>query len=241
MPKSETSNSNGGPSFKGPRYQPNWIAAVICFVLGPCLTVALVDYDPNQVTLNSTHATGTNIVGTLGANTAWCMLYIAGISTVLVPLFLFWILYVSVRNARRLTGGRFLAMLVSILALSGLAAVVEFHTNAWFPNGLGGLIGVVIYHRALSDTIGLFGSGLLLATIYLCSLVFIFTKDVSGELERYLAAFHAWRDSRAKLKAERAAARQKERSERAKARSGVAVAAADLPPPPTPLAKPRVV
>ena len=103
MPKSETSNSNGGASFQAPRYRPNWIAAVLCFVLGPSLTVALIDYTPNQVTMNSTHATATNIVGTLGANTAWCMLYTIGVSTVLVCIFLFWTLYVSIRNARRIT------------------------------------------------------------------------------------------------------------------------------------------
>ena len=90
MSKSETSNSNGGPSFKGPRYQSNWIAAVLCFVLGPSLTVALIDYAPNQVTRNSTHATATNIVGTLGANAVWCMLYTVGVSTVLILAFLFY-------------------------------------------------------------------------------------------------------------------------------------------------------
>ena len=195
MPKSETSNSNGGSSFQPPRHRPNWLAAVLCFVLGPSLTVALIDYAPNQVSRNSTHATATNIVGTLGANTVWCMLWAVGVSTVLIACFLFWILYVSIRNARRLTIMRFLAMLVCIIALSGLAAMINFKANEWFPNGLGGMIGTLVYQRALSDTIGVFGSGLLLVTLYLCGLVFIFMKDVGGELERHLAAFHAWRDA----------------------------------------------
>lgn len=200
MPKSETSNSNGGSSFQAPRYRPNWLAAVLCFVLGPSLTVALVDYAPNQVTLNSTHATATNIVGTLGANTVWCMLYTIGISTVLIAGFLFWILYVSIRNARRLTGMRLLAMLVCVVSLSGIASMINFTANPWFPNGLGGMIGTLVYQRALSDTIGVFGSGLLLITLYLCGLVFILMKDIGGEMERHLAAFHAWRDARAKRK-----------------------------------------
>ena len=200
MSKSETSNSNGGPSFKGPRYQSNWIAAVLCFVLGPSLTVALIDYAPNQVTRNSTHATATNIVGTLGANAVWCMLYTVGVSTVLILAFLFWTLYVSIRNARRITALRLLMMVVCLIALSGLAAMISFKNNEWFPNGLGGLVGNLIYHRCLSDTIGVFGSGLLLVTVYLCGLVFIFMKDIGGELDRHLASFHAWRDSHSKKK-----------------------------------------
>ena len=200
MPKSETSNPNGSPSFQAPRYQPNWIAAVVCFVLAPCLTVALIDYVPNQVTLNTTHALATNIVGKLGANTVWCMLWAIGISTYLVPVFLFWILYVSVRNPRRLGVWRLVAIVVTIAALSGLAAMANFGANELFPKGLGGLVGTLLYNGFLGDGIGLFGSGLLLGTIYLCGLVFIFMKDIGGELERHLASFHAWRDSRPKRK-----------------------------------------
>ena len=200
MPKSETSNSNGGASFQAPRYRPNWIAAVLCFVLGPSLTVALIDYTPNQVTMNSTHATATNIVGTLGANTAWCMLYTIGVSTVLVCIFLFWTLYVSIRNARRITIPRLVMMIVCLVSLSGISAMFGVKANAWFPHGLGGLIGTIIYNRGLSDAVGLFGSGLLLGTVYLCGLVFIFMKDIGGELERHLANFHAWRDAHSKKK-----------------------------------------
>ncbi len=218
MPKAETSNSNGAPSFQGPRYKPNWLAAVVCFVLGPSLTVALVDYSPNQVTLNSTHAMATNIVGTFGANTIFCTLWTVGVSAVLVPVFLFWMLYVAIRNARRITGPRLVTMLICIIALSGLAAIPDLRDSALFPNGPGGLAGVLVYKRALSDTIGLFGSGLLLGTIYVCGLVFIFTKDIGSELERYLAGFHAWRDARARRKEEMAALRQKARAEQAKSK-----------------------
>ncbi|HYP18305.1 MAG TPA: DNA translocase FtsK 4TM domain-containing protein, partial [Opitutus sp.] len=231
MPKSETSNSNGGPSFQAPRYRPNWLAAVVCFVLGPSLTVALVDYTPNQVTLNSTHATATNIVGVFGANSVWCALYTIGASTWLIPVFLFWMLYVAVRNPRRLSGSRLVAMLIAMVALSGLAAMFRsIAPSAYFPQGPGGLVGVLLYQRALEDAIGPFGSGLLLVTLYLCSLVFIFTKDVAGELERYLAAFHAWRDSRAKRKAELVELRAKARAEQAKQKAA--------PPPPPPAAAP---
>ncbi len=229
MPKSETSNPNSGPSFQAPRYRPNWLAAVICFVLGPSLTVALVDYTPNQVTLNSTHATATNIVGVVGANTVWCSLYTLGFATWLIPVFLGWMLYVSIRHPRRLTAPRLVAMLVALITLSGIAAMfTSFGPSEYFPRGAGGFIGTLLYHRGLENAVGPFGSGLLLFTLYACALVYIFTRDIGGELERYLAAFHAWRDSRAKQKAELAALRQKARADQARQK---AATVAPFPPP----------
>jgi S-DNA-T family DNA segregation ATPase FtsK/SpoIIIE len=238
MPKAETSNSNGGPSFLAPRYRPNWLAAASCFVLGPSLTVALLDYDPAQVTLNTTHATATNIVGTVGANTVWCSLYTVGVSTWLVPVFLFWMLYVSIRNSRRLTGTRMLSMLICIIALAGLGAMVEsIKPSDYFPEGSGGLVGRLLYQQALEHAIGPFGSGLLLGTIYICGLVFIFAKDAGSELERHLSAFHAWRDNRAKRKALKLEQQKKAKEEKAKQKAAVAAAAAATPVGPTTKAK----
>ena len=229
MPKSASSNSNNGPSFQAPRYRPNWLAAVICFVLGPSLMVALIDYSPNQVTLNTTHATATNIVGTFGADAIWCLYWTFGVAAVGVPLFLFWILYAAIRHPRRITPARTVAMLVCILAISGLAAMVDSPANEWFPHGPGGFTGTLLFEHLLVHSIGLFGSGLLLITISSCGFVFIFTRDIGAELERALAGFHAWREARAKRKAELAAARAKAREEGAKQK-----AAAAAPPPPAP-------
>lgn len=230
MPKSETSNSNSGPSFQAPRYRPNWLAAILCFVLGPSLTVALVDYTPAQATINTTHATATNIVGVFGANTVWCSLFTVGIGTWLIPVFLFWMLYVSIRNPRRLTAGRLVAMLVAVISLAGFCTLLAgllaiLPASDYFPRGAGGLVGSLLYDRLLENAIGPFGSGLLLFTIYFCSIVFIFTKDVGAELERYLANFHAWRDTRAKRKAELRERREKERAEKARLKSAAANAA----------------
>ncbi len=117
MPKSETSNPNDGPSFQAQRYRPNWLEAVTCFILGSFLTVALVDYDPTQVTLHTTAAaTAKNLMGWLGADTVWVLLYSIGVSTWLLPIFLFWMLYVAMRNARHLVITRIIAMAVAAVA-----------------------------------------------------------------------------------------------------------------------------
>lgn len=237
MPKSESSNSNGEPSFQAPRYRPNWLAAIICFVLGPSLLVALVDYTADQVTFNSTHPRATNIVGWIGADTVWVLLYTFGFSTWLLPVLLFTLLYFAIRYPRRLSGPRLTAMLVAVITLCGIAAMFKSFTagraqSEYFPNGPGGIIGSFLYGRLLEDAIGPFGSGLLLCTLYLCALVFIYAKDLGAELDRYLEMFHAWRDARAKRKAEFAAARAQLKSEKEKEKKAAATAAT-LPPPAT--------
>lgn len=209
MPKTQTSNPNNGPSYQAPRHRPNWIAAVVCFVLGMWLLAALVDYDPIQSSFSTTRVLGTNIAGPWGANTVWIMLYAVGVSTWTIPLTLFWLLYLALRNARRLAGTRLVAILVCIFTLSGLASMIEsFKPSDYFPQGPGGWLGSLIYQGALRDTLGVFGAGLLLGTLYISGLLFIITKDIGAEIERYIAALQAWREERAKRKAELAEAKR---------------------------------
>ncbi len=217
MPKPETSNPNNGPSFQGPRYRPNWVAALVCFLFASLIIVAWVDYTPTQSSFSSSHPTSTNLVGLWGANGVWILLFTIGLSIVLVPIFLLWLLYVSLRNARRLAGTRLIAMIIAIAALSALGAMFEsFKVSDYFPHGIGGWLGSVIFQSGLKDSLGVFGAGLLLGTVYLFSLMFIFTKDIGAEFERYIAMFHAWREERAEQKALLAAARQKDAELRAK-------------------------
>lgn len=226
MPKTQTSNPNNGPSYQAPRYRPNWIAAVVCFVLGMWLSAALVDYAPVQSSFATTHTSGTNLAGPWGANTVWIMLYAVGFSTWLIPVFLLWLLYVSIRNSRRLAGTRLVAMAVCIVALSGIVAMLEsFKPSDYYPQGPGGWLGSLIYQGALRDTLGVFGAALLLGTLYLFGLLFIFTKDIGAEIERYISAFQAWRDARAKRNAELAEAKRLAKEAKAKEKEAAKAAA----------------
>ncbi len=227
MPKSETSNPNDGPSFQAPRYRTNWFEAVTCFILGSYLTVALVAYEPAQSTFRSTAPTMKNPVGWVGADAVWVLLYTLGASTWLLPIFLFWMLYVAMTNTRHLVITRLIAMLIAAVALASIAAM--FKNAQWgsdyFPKGPGGLAGVTLYHSLLEDALGPFGSGLLLGTVYVFALMFIFTKDISLELERYIVMFQAWLTSRRREKTLLADLKHKRQDEPAAAKSPAAAAA----------------
>jgi DNA segregation ATPase FtsK/SpoIIIE, S-DNA-T family len=224
MRKSETSNSNDGPSFAAPRYRPNWALALLCFAAGLFLLVALVAYDPAQSSFKTTAPTLKNPAGIWGANSVWAMLFTLGFSTWLIPFFFLWMLAVSVRNSKHLTGMRSVAMVFACISLSVLLAM--FNDPKWgsdyFPHGYGGLVGVTLYHKMLSNALGPFGSGLIFGTIYCGSLLFIFMRDIAGEFEKMITNFSAWRGDRAKLKAEAEEARRKEKEAKAKQKTAAA-------------------
>ncbi len=230
MPKSETSNSNDGPSFQAPRYRPNWLAALVCFALGSFVLVALLTYEPAQSSFNNTTPTLKNPAGKYGANTIWSLLYSVGISTWLLPVFLFWMLYVSVRSSKHLTGTRTIAMIVASVSFAGIAAM--FRDAKWgsdyFPHGPGGLVGQTLYHGVLAEALGPFGSALIFGTMYIGAQLFIFTRDIGAEFEKIFTNFGGWRAERAKLKAERIALRDKEKDAKTKQKTAAAVVAANV-------------
>jgi DNA segregation ATPase FtsK/SpoIIIE, S-DNA-T family len=238
MAKSSTSNSNaGGPSFQPPRYRPRWLVAVACLLFGLWLTVAYLDYDPQQrgaIWNNSTHATEVNLVGELGADMARISFTQLGLAAWLVPLFSFWALWLAVRNSRRLALTRFVAMAVAIATAAGLAAMLKFErfeTSQYFLFGrLGGSLGYTIYDLILADVLGLFGSASLLATIYVVAWIFIFTRDIGAEFDKFFASVHAWRQRRAQYAAERAEAKRRDREAKARAKAERAGGALAAPP-----------
>ncbi|MBI5381226.1 MAG: DNA translocase FtsK [Opitutae bacterium] len=206
MPKPQSSNPNkDGPSFQAPRQRPRWLMAVLCFLFFLLLTVALVDFRPEQSIFTTTNPTEKNLVGFIGAETSWWLLHLIGVSTILLPIFLGWLSYIAMRAVRRFATTRYVAMFVSILALSGLASMqTTFLTNPRiFTNGPGGALGRLIYDRLLKDSVGVFGSGVLLCTLYGLSLLFVFTRDIGAEFDRLMQWFQTWREHRAQLKAER--------------------------------------
>ena len=117
MPKSDSSNPNGGPSFQGPRYRPNWLAAILCFIVATYLFAALLNYSPNQSHFYSTGPGPKNWVGWMGADTVWVLFYSIGASTFLLVPALYWMFYVAIRNSRHLVGTRVMAIVIGIVSM----------------------------------------------------------------------------------------------------------------------------
>ncbi len=203
------------------------------------MLVALLDYEAAQVGLpfRSTTVIGKNLMGWVGADTVWILLFAIGASTWLLPFFFLWLLYVSIRNSKHLSGTRTVAIIVACVSFAGVASM--FDEMMWgadpakwgsdyFPRGFGGIAGASIYHQLLADALGKFGSGLLLGTIYCGTQLFIFTRDIGSELEKIVTHFGVWWRERAKRKAEAAEELQKQKEAAAKQKATTGAASAAL-------------
>jgi len=215
MAKSRTSNSKQKPSgFQSPRYRPRWGVAAACLILGLWLVVAYADYSPLQdgyISSNSTESGDKNLVGKIGADVARISFVWFGLLAWLIPIFAFWAMFVAIRSARRLAFTRFTAMVLAGIAGCGLAAMIKIDSLAasqFFPEGrLGGNFGYGIYDLFLEEMICDFGTASLLATVYVVSLFFIFTRDIAALFERMMQSFQNWKVTRA----ENAATRREEK------------------------------
>lgn len=208
MPKAERSNpkDKDKTSFEGPRHRPHWLAAFTCLVFGLLLAVALIDFEPAQSIQNTTNPTSINLVGVIGAEFSWWIYHLLGVSTWLLPIFLLWMASIYLRSARSLATTRLIAMLCCIAAFAPLMAMQDtFFTNKLiFTAGPGGVLGRLIYQEVLKDSLGVFGSLLILGTVYFLGMLFIFTRDIAAEFARLINYFTEWRQQRAALRAAQA-------------------------------------
>jgi S-DNA-T family DNA segregation ATPase FtsK/SpoIIIE len=209
------------------------------------VTVALCDFDPAQSREAGTNfrQAEPNLVGSVGAEFTWWGLHIIGVSIWLLPPFLFWMTHLALRNARQFAATRVVAMLVCVITASSLAAMVEsIGKTQYFTEGLGGLLGDLIYKGVFKETLGIFGTVLLLGTTYVLGFVFILVRDVGAEFDRLINSLHTWRERRAAAKAEaadlRAQLKQAEAKRLAEAKNPPATAVA-APPPNKKLTLPR--
>ena len=228
------------------------MAASICFLLGVWLLITLLDYRPSQShqfqmggksawgptgwVIDTVAAPQPNLGGSFGAEIAWWCLHFFGVTTWFIPVFMLWFSWVAVRNARRFVFTRVFAMTLCLITAASLAAMVEsFKPSDYFTMGLGGKVGQLLYVDLLKDTVGVVGAGLLLGTIYVLALAFIFSRDVGAELEKAIIWIHAWRVERAQKTAERAEQEmKKEQAAKEKLSAAKATAAALATPPPQP-------
>jgi len=185
------------------RPHPNWPLAIVCLLIGLFLAVAVAGYDTNQSTYVNTHPTHQNVAGSFGATVSFIGLFSVGLNAWFLPVYLLWFSYLGLRNPRRITTARLIALLGAILAGCGLFACLNgaFRFTRpgptdYFPHGMGGVLGQIIYDSALKDTLNDFGTLLFLGPLYFFCLLFIFTKDLGLELERMVTNFSAWRESR---------------------------------------------
>jgi S-DNA-T family DNA segregation ATPase FtsK/SpoIIIE len=207
-----------------PRHPRHWVIFVVCMVAGLLSAIALLDYTPRQSIQINNPVPVHNLVGMLGAEGSFWTLNFLGLSTWYLPLFLLWMSFSAIRNARFLPLTRVLAMLLCIVTFSSLATlsgdILGASTSTlYFPSGPGGMLGKALYGDFLSQAIGPAGAGIVLPILYALGLMLILTKDIFEELEKLATLLAAWRARRAQARARRAERRRIAAEDRARAKA----------------------
>jgi DNA segregation ATPase FtsK/SpoIIIE, S-DNA-T family len=255
MAKSDSSSKRNGPSFNAPTYRPRWVAACLCFMVGLLLTVALAYYAPNQVptmsaagetladgTIKIIAPTGINPVGKIGAMTAFYLFRILGGAAWLIGGFFFWLSFIYTRGMRRLATARALAMILCLLCACGLADMQKGWTELFvapaniYVNGPGGMVGQLLYTRVMEETMGIFGSGVVLFVFFGLTLMFVLTRDLGSQFDRFFAWIQSIRENWKLRRLEREEIKKLRAEARAKLKEQALAelkkqAAATVPPP----------
>ena len=217
MAKAETSKTHATQAYEPPTFRPRWVPAALCFLLGTLLTVALAHFTPEQTTMRTTNPTETNLVGWVGADTAFWLFYLLGGGAWLVALFLFWLFYINMKGMRRLASARLVGIFFCIVSFCGLATMQDwvFADTNIYSKGPGGDLGQLVFTAILRDSMGVFGSGLLMATVFVLCMVFVLTRDLGAWFDRAFAWVYMLRERWRR----RREARQHERAMKSEARA----------------------
>ena len=153
--------------------------SIILFTVALLVTASFWDYHPHQSEWIDTavHLPGVkkNIVGNFGVFISFWSNYLVGIVSWLFPVFLFWNSYALMfRKSHLLNVWRFLAMSLAIMSGAAIMdlAYTQFHLTGhladvnYFPNGLGGCIGCLIFTKFFASNLGIFGSTLIFLITY---------------------------------------------------------------------------
>ncbi|CAI8290284.1 MAG: DNA translocase FtsK [Opitutia bacterium UBA7350] len=216
------------------------IQGVVLLTMGILIFAAIVSFELNQSLHWDTDAQpGENLVGFVGAHTAYYLFFGLGIAIWLLPFFFLWW---GVRNftprpvrKRKLAFGMALvallcaAGLLEMLAIKEVLQAEESLFKQQLPAGFGGFAGHWIAERLLYPSMGSFGSLVLLGMGFMIGMTLAMTDHSAQLLENVRdRARIFWIGSLAFLVARKAgfAERRKERAEKARLKAEEAAALA---------------
>ena len=255
MAKSDSSSKRNGPSYIAPTYQPRWVMAIICLMVATLLTVAMAYFDSDQIpqmgiaaesapdgTIVEIPPKGVNPVGILGAQTAAFLFRSIGGAAWLIAGFFFWLAFIYTRGMRRLASARAVAMLVCLICACAIAEMQKDWAGLFvspantYALGPGGQVGHFLYRTLMERTVGVFGSAVVLVVFFFLSLMFVLTRDLGSQFDKFFAWIQSVRENWRLRRLEREEIKKLRAEARAKLKEQALAelkrqAAATVPPP----------
>ena len=237
--KTKAQEKAANPKFEQPKggCRPFW--GTFFFVLGVLILVSLAHFEPGQSPHNTTDIQADNLVGAFGAAVAYWSFYILGGAGWLLPFGCFYFSYAFFRFSKHVGLVKIGAVMVCLVSAAALLAMQDsiFVNREPYPWGPGGIVGSLLYAPpetlpgetpapssadregfggVMKPWMGLFGSGLVLSSIYMLSLIVLMTSNMGDSLQKMVFHFGEW-------KAEKKIRRAELREIRSKAREAAAV------------------
>ena len=164
--------------------------SIIVLAIALLVTVALWDYHPYQSKwiTNAVNLPGVkrNIVGNFGVFISFWSNYFLGVTSWLIPLFLYWISYaLMLRRSYFLNAWRLFATILVIMSGTAMMDLLYHQLNLpehltdnnYYPYGPGGAMGYFIFTKCFANNLGIFGSTLIFLVTYIVSLTLSLTNN----------------------------------------------------------------
>lgn len=206
--KKKTAQSKTTFAPRKPQSHPFW--GLLVLAISVLYFVAMLDFESGQWSqINSGADPSQNLAGKVGVVLAGWSIYLLGLVATLMPALLFWIAYLLIfKKANRVGVRLFTASIVIIMALCGIANLLETYIepepssdvvgkplvlpgedvpieSRYFFNGMGGTVGQLLYNDWFTQTIGPFGTTLVLAVALVFGIVFLATDNLTTSVERW--------------------------------------------------------
>ncbi len=208
-------------------------------VIGILLLLSLIIFDldkssfkkvPFDLPSGSSSGSSDFVVGVFGEYIAFGSLWMFGFSAWILALICFWLSYINLfKKSHFLKWPQILSIFAYLISVSVLGTLIQdiffegretqIHNDWSYAQGLGGIVGDVIYTQGLRIWLGPLGTSIVAIATLLVSLGLLLTPDLSNSRER-LKAWWAGKKERSaerKLKRKEEKARKKEEAAAAKA------------------------
>ena len=171
------------------------IVGILTFVAALLLFVALWDYNPSQNPLLTTDPEVTNKVGKVGVFFAFFLFSWLGAATWMIPFSCGWMSRCFFKKMpARLNWRKGLSWFALYFGGVGLLAACQhvwaYTVGSEYNNGWGGAVGSALFDTVLVDSMGVFGSVVILMGLFSSGTVGIFWED--GYLHAFQVRFSAW-------------------------------------------------
>lgn len=221
MAKNAQKKPADSPAFKRKGARPRPFLALLCLIVMVLATLALFDFHPDQTGRFTTEDPSSNLVGQAGAWFAFQAIQWIGLAAWWIPLAFAWGTYIFFRSFGYVLNLRkFIALAMLVLSSSVFAQILQLEAldgateplvsdPNYFPYGMGGWLGQLIYEESFRLWLSMVGTMVVFGILATFSLWFLLDDNLASDLSQRL------RTAREKWSAD-AAERRKAKEEKRK-------------------------